>query len=261
MLNAFRTEPRIAAVNTLVPPVARPLVAAANAGRSLTDAVQDVVATLGFDHFMYAVAASPAPASAARMYVWTTAPAGWVRRYGESDYLEVDPRLPAAWNSMLPVIWDRTRFDDTPATRRFLDAAAAHGVRSGIALALRNRFDAPAILSLNSALPTIDSPRARPLASVLGEVMALGTYLHEMMLATVVAECLPSAIAGRPLSLQERKCLQLAADGKSGREIGLALSISERTVHTHVANLLGKLGAANLHEAIARGVFSGLVAA
>jgi two-component system response regulator NreC len=45
----------------------------------------------------------------------------------------------------------------------------------------------------------------------------------------------------RPLSQREREILQLIAEGKSSKEIGSSLGISENTVKTHRNNIMGKL--------------------
>jgi LuxR family quorum-sensing system transcriptional regulator SolR len=42
-------------------------------------------------------------------------------------------------------------------------------------------------------------------------------------------------------------------------KIGASLGIGERTVHQHFSNLLGKLGATNRHEAIAKATAAGLI--
>ncbi|WP_300015487.1 AAA family ATPase [Pseudonocardia sp.] len=52
-----------------------------------------------------------------------------------------------------------------------------------------------------------------------------------------------------PLTTREREVLARLADGRTNRQIAAELVVSERTVETHVANVLGKLGVANRAEA------------
>jgi DNA-binding NarL/FixJ family response regulator len=62
-----------------------------------------------------------------------------------------------------------------------------------------------------------------------------------------------SAPAPRPAGLSERELevLRILAAGKSNKEIAFELSISEKTVHSHVASIFGKLGVGNRTEAAA----------
>ena len=76
-------------------------------------------------------------------------------------------------------------------------------------------------------------------------------YLGKVQLHPEVAKKLMSVVAGqedviraqsiRELSEREQEVLSLIADGKSNREIAEGLFISEKTVKTHVSNILSKL--------------------
>jgi two-component system response regulator DevR len=47
--------------------------------------------------------------------------------------------------------------------------------------------------------------------------------------------------AGETLSMQEKKVLSLVADGKTNKEIGADLGLSEKTVKNHLSNIFQKL--------------------
>lgn len=257
MLEAVTPDPSRAALR-IVPPIAAPLAAAHAAGEPLASVMRAITQDLGFDHFMYGVSTTMQPTRATRAGVWTSMPDAWVREYVAAAYVEIDPRLRGAWNSTLPFLWDTGACAGTAQERSFFAAAARYGIRSGVAIALRHRFDRPGVFVLSSGAPANDAPRRAHIAHVLGQAMALATYVHDITLHAVTA----TAATGAPdrLSPRERECLQLAARGLTSREIGATLAIGERTVHTHFAHVLAKLGAANRQEAIARATASGLIA-
>ena len=62
-----------------------------------------------------------------------------------------------------------------------------------------------------------------------------------------------------PLTDRETEVLRQLAEGKSNKEIARALTIAEKTVRTHVSNILGKLGVASRTQAALHAVRSGLV--
>lgn len=70
----------------------------------------------------------------------------------------------------------------------------------------------------------------------------------------------PADPEGSPrLTPRERECLQLAATGKSEREISQMLGISEHTSEKHLLNAKGKLGAVNRVQAVAEAIRRGLI--
>jgi DNA-binding NarL/FixJ family response regulator len=80
------------------------------------------------------------------------------------------------------------------------------------------------------------------------------TYLPARIVQ-VVAESMRQS----ELSPRELEVLQCVAAGKSNKEIGLQLFISEGTVKSHVKNLLEKLGAVGRTSAVKEAVHRGLV--
>jgi DNA-binding NarL/FixJ family response regulator len=61
------------------------------------------------------------------------------------------------------------------------------------------------------------------------------------------------------LTTREREVLVLVAEGRSNRDIGRTLSIGERTVQTHLGNVMTKLGLASRTQAALWAVREGLV--
>jgi two-component system NarL family response regulator len=94
---------------------------------------------------------------------------------------------------------------------------------------------------LSLALSTLDLIR-----QIAGPRVAAGkTYL-----AHAAAAKLAEGMARVQVTPRELTALRLMADGKSNKEIGNALAISERTVKTHLNHLFEKLGVTSRTESI-----------
>jgi DNA-binding NarL/FixJ family response regulator len=96
----------------------------------------------------------------------------------------------------------------------------------------------------------------RDLASAIRSVRAGHTLLQPDVAAALMA---PDPAAASPLTARERDVLAEITQGRSNREIARALSLSEKTVKTHVSNVLMKLGVADRTQAALLAVRRGLV--
>jgi two-component system, NarL family, response regulator len=81
----------------------------------------------------------------------------------------------------------------------------------------------------------------------------------ESLLPATVASKLAESMAHPELSERERQVLQYIASGRSNKEIGQLLYISENTVKAHVKSILTKLDAMGRTEAIAIALQRGLI--
>jgi DNA-binding NarL/FixJ family response regulator len=89
------------------------------------------------------------------------------------------------------------------------------------------------------------------LAAAVRSVHA-GHVLLEPEVATALLDSGSAAEPGPqapPLTAREREVLVLIAQGRSNREIARALVLAEKTVKTHVSNILMKLGVADRTQA------------
>jgi DNA-binding NarL/FixJ family response regulator len=98
----------------------------------------------------------------------------------------------------------------------------------------------------------IDPPA---LATAIRSVHAGHVLLHPDVVRLLAAE------ETRPaeLTARERDVLAELARGRSNREIARALTLSEKTVKTHVSAILGKLGVQDRTQAALHAVRTGLV--
>jgi two-component system NarL family response regulator len=84
-------------------------------------------------------------------------------------------------------------------------------------------------------------------------------YLGEVYLLPQIAQKLVDRMQEIQLSPRELEVMKAVAAGKSNKEIGVQLFISEGTVKTHVASLLIKLGVPGRTSAVREAVRRGLV--
>ncbi|MFF0295101.1 response regulator [Kitasatospora sp. NPDC004615] len=89
------------------------------------------------------------------------------------------------------------------------------------------------------------------LAGAIRSVHAGHVLLQPELAAALLVEDVPAPAQGRGGSLtdREREVLSHLADGRSNREIARALHLSEKTVKTHVSNILMKLDVADRTQA------------
>jgi two-component system NarL family response regulator len=95
---------------------------------------------------------------------------------------------------------------------------------------------------------------AEALVACIHDVLAGKTYL-----APAAAAKLAERVTQVQLTPRELSALRLLADGHSNKEIATALTISERTVKTHLGHLFEKLGVTSRTEAVRVATRRGLV--
>lgn len=97
------------------------------------------------------------------------------------------------------------------------------------------------------------------LAGAIRAVHAGHVLLQPELAQALLSEEPPAEGRAAALTDRENEVLALIADGRSNREIARALHLSEKTVKTHVSNILMKLDLADRTQAALFAVRSGLV--
>jgi non-specific serine/threonine protein kinase len=137
-----------------------------------------------------------------------------------------------------------TLLGSADAMRAAIGAPAPPADRPGLAAALGL---ARAHLSTAAFAAAWAEGQHRP----LGEVVAVALNADTLTQAVGAAGATPATEAPAGLTPREREVLALLARGLSNRAIAAELSVGVRTVETHVANILGKLGLASRVEVAA----------
>lgn len=173
-------------------------------------------------------------------------PNDWVAEYGERRLHQVDPVRLHAERTLLPFRWDAPEFlaRTTPPQRQILAEAARRGLVRGYTIPIHLSWK-PGIASAScSAIP--DSESIDPRSYLALQLMAM--HLYDA--ASRHSESAPIETPPKVLSLRERQCLELVAQGKSDWAIGEILQISEHTVHRYIESAKKRLGVATRIQAI-----------
>ncbi len=84
-------------------------------------------------------------------------------------------------------------------------------------------------------------------------------YAGASHIPPVIAERLAERVGAEDLTPREVNVLEQIVQGKSNKEIGVQLKISEATVKTHINNLLAKLGVTDRTQAATAAIRRGIV--
>lgn len=167
---------------------------------------------------------------------------------------EVDDRRAAGYAVMIAAFLAFTR-GRVHSAIRLLAAVDAWGKRTGTVVAWRHREHKRGI---DSAARMRLGDQAYGAAVAEGRALSVDEAI-DLALGRLPADSRTRADGGEgrgdhstsPLTDREREVLRLISEGFSNKQIARALSITIRTVKTHVASILAKLGAENRAHAIA----------
>jgi DNA-binding CsgD family transcriptional regulator len=179
-------------------------------------------------------------------------PSEWERIFSELKLHESDPVLLYAEQTLLPFFWSSPKFQEslTLPQHEILEHAARLGVTNGYTVPIHPPWALGAMSASCSVVPDDEPIDPR----VYYHIPLLAMYLYE---AACRAQGLPLQADQRVLlSMRERQCLELVAEGKSDWAIGQILGIGESTAHTHIERAKRRLGVATRQQAVVRALIS-----
>lgn len=151
----------------------------------------------------------------------------------------------------MPLIWSDDVFENV---RPFWEDARAHGLKVGWA---QSCHDAQGVGGLLTLARPDDLLSASELRAHSPRMIWLVQAMHTFMGRILVPKMMPQAISA--LTAREVEVLRWTADGKTSREIGDIMSISEHTVNFHIKNSLLKLNASNKTAGVIKAALMGLL--
>ncbi|HVL72413.1 MAG TPA: autoinducer binding domain-containing protein [Beijerinckiaceae bacterium] len=168
--------------------------------------------------------------------VWAEFPEGSVEAYRENRWERIDPVLHFSAKARRPFRWDDVT-QAVPLARAqkvFMEECRALGVHSGFTVPFHGPDRQVDIISVSARHKGPETDPARLYA------LAAQSWLRAVELREPIR--LPERTI---LSARELECLRWVKEGKTNWEIGMILSISEKTVEFHLRKSLHKLGAPN----------------
>jgi len=207
---------------------------------------------LGFNSFVYALRV-PTNFTNAQLVIVDGYPQGWVKRYFEAAYFDVDPVMHWCKTQVLPLIWSDLVLAEGSLARKMMQEAADFGLRDGVTMPVHSPQGELGILSMS-----IDASRevTRPiLQRTLPYIQLMASHLHHAV-RRLSATALPDA---PEMSARVNECLRWAAEGKTTGEIAQILGISDSTVNFHLNNAMQKLNVVNRQQGIGKVALQGLI--
>jgi LuxR family quorum-sensing transcriptional regulator LasR len=172
-----------------------------------------------------------------------------LNRFRSGQTAGTDPIERHVFESVLPCDWDIDEICATAGTEAYLQLRAC-GIKCGISVAVRTGRIATRVDFYGKAAGGF------PHSAVLrANLLLLASYLHDAAKSLLGKE----AQKTEALTERELECLRFSAGGKTGKEIGMILGISQRTVYFHMKNIAKKFNVYNTRHAIGRAIAVGLI--
>lgn len=174
-------------------------------------------------------------------------PCAWTSNYLTERYQKIDPVVIRAKRGWETFRWGPERFRMSKRQQQFFHEAAEFGIRCGFTVPIHDRRGSVAALTFATDEHCPPFLRAAERHERVLQLIAVCFHIHARRKLGQ-----DRTVDGVQLSPREFECLQWAACGKSARDIGEILGISQRTAAFHLDNAKEKLGVRTRFQAIAR---------
>jgi len=168
-------------------------------------------------------------------------PQGWSAHYVDRGYQDCDPVLVHSGVTPGSFDWSADFAGEDEAALRFFGEAHDFGICFGRTIPIHNRYGLVAAMTFATDRPC--PAFCTSIARNSDTLELIAVYFHAFF-------CRKVGIASNVhLTERERQCLYWASHGKSARDIGEILNLSERTVKFHLQNVRAKLNVATTVQA------------
>ena len=166
----------------------------------------------------------------------------------------LDPVMQHCKRQSMPIIWSQKTYVAQGLGDKW-EEQARYGYRNGIALALHMPEGRHFFLGVDRDQPV--PMHAGELTRVVADLQLFAVHAQDAALRILA----PGGVEpGAPsLTPRELETLRWTMEGKTAREVGDVLGITERTAALHVNNATHKLGCVNKHQAVLKALRLGLI--
>jgi DNA-binding CsgD family transcriptional regulator len=181
-------------------------------------------------------------------------PQSYLDAFANLSVARKDPVMQHCKKGTVPIIWNQDTYVAHDSGELW-EEQAAHGYRTGIALALHFPEGRHFMMGVDRShgLPKGSSDLTR----LVADLQLFAVHAQDAAMRLFVPR---NQQTDRPsLTRREVEALSWTMEGKTAWEVGTILGIAERTAVLHLHNAMHKLGAVNKHQAVLVALRLGLI--
>lgn len=211
----------------------------------------DKLAELGCHRYAF-VALRP-PAGRRQDYL-SNYPREFSAHYLKEDLKAIDPTLRLSFESINPLLWQDIEAGADKREQRVFHDSSDFGIKRGVTVPIHGPYRVLSTLSVSSDLSQKEFDAMLPRVVPQLEQIAKAVHIHMLERPDFGPAAPPPQ-----LSQREKDVLSWTSAGKSSWEISQILSVSEKTVEQHLANIRKRLGVYKTVHAVIKAYMLGLI--
>lgn len=204
---------------------------------------------IGIVHFSY-VYVGYIPSEVDKAIILGNYPKDWVKTYESMALYRNDPIINHSSTTSAAFFWKGSLREDNKSKHIF-DMSAQYGIEQGFTIPVHEPGCAFGSMHLATSKDNTEFQNLVENHSFL--ISTISYIAHQQRPPLARLEQYP------PFTEREVECLKWVAMGKSYGEIALILSISERTVKFHTQNIIKKMDAVNIKQAMTKSLRMNLI--
>lgn len=208
-----------------------------------------IFSTLGIHKFAY-VHLEPTPFENSKISIHSNYSAEWVETYRKNAFYKSDPVMANSAITSSPFFWDEIP-EETDSNSEIFEQSASYGIKQGFSIPIHEPGRAFGSIHLSSEENDPDfAPNVR---SNILIIKALSIIAHQYRPIEISTE------TTLKLTPREIEFLHWLSFGKSYKEIGQIMTITERTVKFYAKQITEKLDCINVKQAMTKALQLNLI--